>query len=189
MATLARVDCVTADGAPYWIESGAPAIAAEVHAFLEAEVHTTNELLICPGEIPSLDDVTRRLTYLTNDVRSLYLTARADGRLIGVLSAGGHPKRRYRHTCEIGMLIGHDWRGRGVGRAMLELTIGWADAHPEIDRLVLGVFSTNAAGQALYRSLGFFEEGRTRKQIRFDDGGYADEILMARWCPVEPDAP
>jgi len=42
----------------------------------------------------------------------------------------------------------------------------------------LGVFSSNEPAIALYRSLGFQEEGR-KKRGRFVDGIYDDVILMA----------
>ena len=45
-----------------------------------------------------------------------------------------------------------------------------------------GILATNAAAAALYRKVGFVEEGIKRKAILID-GIYHDEIIMARLKP------
>ena len=48
-------------------------------------------------------------------------------------------------------------------------------------RIQLGVLADNALAIALYRKLGFIEEG-IRREMLLIDGVYIDEIMMARLC-------
>jgi len=78
---------------------------------------------------------------------------------------------------EIGMLVAREWRGRGVGSALLAAAIEWARERG-LHKLSLGVFAHNAAGLALYRKYGFVEEGRRVKHYRRQSGELWDTIEM-----------
>jgi RimJ/RimL family protein N-acetyltransferase len=78
---------------------------------------------------------------------------------------------------EVGMAIAREWRGRGVGSALLAAAIEWARERG-LHKLSLGVFAHNAAGIALYRKFGFVEEGRHVKQYRRANGELWDSIDM-----------
>ena len=78
---------------------------------------------------------------------------------------------------EIGMAVAREWRGRGVGSALLEAAIDWA-RREGLHKLSLGVFAHNAAGIALYRKFGFVEEGRRVKQYRRANGELWDAVDM-----------
>jgi len=78
---------------------------------------------------------------------------------------------------DIGMLVAADWRGRGVGSALVEAAIDWARAH-DLHKLALGVFPHNEPAIALYRKFGFVEEGRLVRHIRRADGQLWDLIEM-----------
>lgn len=79
---------------------------------------------------------------------------------------------------DIGMLVAREWRGRGVGSALMEAAIAWARERGDIHKLSLGVFAHNAAGIALYRKFGFVEEGRRVKHYRRQSGELWDTIEM-----------
>ncbi len=78
---------------------------------------------------------------------------------------------------EIGMAVARDWRGRGVGAALLAAAIEWSRGQG-LHKLSLSVFPHNAAGIALYRKFGFVEEGRRVKQIRRQSGELWDVVDM-----------
>jgi ribosomal protein S18 acetylase RimI-like enzyme len=101
------------------------------------------------------------------------LVAVADGEVIGSIHVGtsGHG------FGEIGMAVAREWRGRGVGSALMEAAIDWARAQG-LHKLSLGVFAHNAAGLALYRRYGFVEEGRRVKHYRRQSGELWDSIEM-----------
>jgi ribosomal protein S18 acetylase RimI-like enzyme len=66
-------------------------------------------------------------------------------------------------------------RGRGVGRAMLEMLIGAAPDH--VGQVNLSVTTDNAAARWLYERLGFEVYG-TEPRGLFVDGRYYDQYLM-----------
>jgi L-phenylalanine/L-methionine N-acetyltransferase len=78
---------------------------------------------------------------------------------------------------EFGMLVDRDWRGRGVGSALVQGVIGLA-REQGLHKLSLEVFAHNAAGIALYRKCGFVEEGRRIRQYRRASGELWDTIVM-----------
>ncbi len=99
--------------------------------------------------------------------------ADAAGEVVGSLVV-----ERSRHGFgEFGMAVARDWRGRGVGSALLETAIASA-REQGMHKLSLGVFAHNDAAIALYRKFGFVEEGRHVKQYRRSSGELWDSIDM-----------
>jgi RimJ/RimL family protein N-acetyltransferase len=78
---------------------------------------------------------------------------------------------------DIGMMVARDWRGRGVGSALVAAAIEWGRENG-LHKLTLGVFPHNEAALTLYRKFGFVEEGRREKQIRRANGELWDLIEM-----------
>ncbi len=101
------------------------------------------------------------------------VVAVADGRLVGIL----HVEASRHGFGEIGMLVHRDWRGRGVGSALLREAISRA-REEGLHKLCLEVFAHNTAAIALYRRCGFAEEGRRAGQYRRASGELWDYIIM-----------
>jgi RimJ/RimL family protein N-acetyltransferase len=78
---------------------------------------------------------------------------------------------------EIGMAVMREWRGRGVGSALLAAAIEWA-REAGLHKLSLGVFVHNEAAIALYRKFGFVEEGCRVKHYRRASGELWDSLEM-----------
>jgi L-amino acid N-acyltransferase YncA len=78
---------------------------------------------------------------------------------------------------EVGMLVDRDWRGRGVGSALVQEAISRARGQG-LHKLCLEVFMHNTAAIALYRKFGFVEEGRRIRQYRRASGELWDSIVM-----------
>jgi ribosomal protein S18 acetylase RimI-like enzyme len=101
------------------------------------------------------------------------VVADAGGRLVGMLNLDVS-----RHGFgEFGMLVDRDWRGRGVGSALVQKAIERARGQG-LHTLCLEVFPTNTAAITLYRKCGFVEEGRRTKQFRRASGELWDSIVM-----------
>jgi RimJ/RimL family protein N-acetyltransferase len=101
------------------------------------------------------------------------LVAVADGVIVGSIHVHASPHG----FGEIGMNVARDWRGRGVGSALLAAGIDWAREH-DLHKLSLSVFPHNAAAIALYRKFDFVEEGRRVKHFRRQSGELWDAIEM-----------
>ena len=80
-----------------------------------------------------------------------------------------------------GIGIRKEWRGRGVGEAVLRALLDWATKNPRIEKVSLAVLADKANAIALYRKLGFVEEGRRVPEIKVAKGKYVDDLLMYRW--------
>src|SRR3989475_10555863 len=115
------------------------------------------------------------------DVEARAASWTLDGVFVAVAGAeivGSVHVDRSRHGFgEIGMAVAREWRGRGVGSALLAAAIEWARENG-LHKLSLGVFAHNAAAIALYRKLGFVEEGRRVKQCRRASGELWDVVEM-----------
>jgi putative acetyltransferase len=83
-----------------------------------------------------------------------------DGRIVGEASLFSRDGR-----VTLGMFLGRAWRGRGLGRALLERTIAEA-RKAGIPAIELEVFPHNEAARRLYESAGF-------RQTRFLPNAYA----------------
>lgn len=103
------------------------------------------------------------------------VVAVAGDRIVGVL----HVEPSRHGFGELGMLVDRDWRGRGVGSALIQVAVGRARAQG-LHKLCLEVFAHNAAAIALYRKSGFTEEGRRTGQYRRASGELWDTIVMGR---------
>ena len=79
----------------------------------------------------------------------------------------------------LGMTLAADYRGQGVGTAMMLAAIEWARAQNGVHKIELEVWPHNAAAIALYRKVGFQVEGRRRRHYRRRNGELWDAILMA----------
>jgi ribosomal protein S18 acetylase RimI-like enzyme len=101
------------------------------------------------------------------------IVADAAGTIVGSI----HVQASKHGYGEIGMAVAREWRGRGVGAALMAAAIEWARSR-ELHKLCLGVFAHNEAAIALYRKFGFVEEGRRVKQYRRASGELWDSIEM-----------
>jgi RimJ/RimL family protein N-acetyltransferase len=109
---------------------------------------------------------------------SHYLVAEHDGAIIGQLTLEGGKKRAIHHTAILGITVAKEWRGRGVGRRLIETAIAYARQSGVIQRIELQVLARNEPAIHLYRRLGFEIEG-TRRRAVFRDGEYQDNLIMA----------
>ncbi len=105
------------------------------------------------------------------------LALNPEGELLGMLNCRGSSRRALRHSCEMGISVGKDCRGQGVGRGLMQAMVDWAKASG-VRRIELKVYARNERAIRLYRSFGFQAEGRRRRAV-FQDGQYLDDIVMS----------
>jgi RimJ/RimL family protein N-acetyltransferase len=105
------------------------------------------------------------------------LVALDGDRVVGWCDVIPRDRPTTRHCGSLGMGLLPEWRGRGVGRRLIERTLEAARAFP-LARVELAVRADNAGAMAVYRRVGFEEEGRRRRAMLVD-GVYYDDIVMA----------
>jgi ribosomal protein S18 acetylase RimI-like enzyme len=81
------------------------------------------------------------------------------------------------HTGMLGMGLRAPYRGKGLGRQLMESALR-AARERGFERIELMVRSPNLRAIRLYSGVGFQEEGRKRDAVRLDDGS-EDEVMMA----------
>lgn len=134
--------------------------------------------------------VASRIEYLQKvDLASCKLVAVAGGEIVG--AAGLHPagtSLRRAHVRALGIGIAAEWQGRGLGRRLITRLLDWADNWAGVLRVELTVHADNERAIALYRNLGFVDEGRHRGYA-LKNGRYVDALCMARLHPAPPQLP
>jgi RimJ/RimL family protein N-acetyltransferase len=106
---------------------------------------------------------------------AVFVAETADG-IVGRLSIARDRSPLSRHVAELGLMVAASARRRGVGTALIEEAATWA-RELGVVKLELTVFPHNAPAIALYRKLGFREEGLLRRRYLVD-GRYVDAMLM-----------
>jgi len=115
---------------------------------------------------------------------AVFLIAEIDGQLSGLLNVARGRSPKNAHVAEFGMSCHPECRRIGLGTALLERALDWARS-VGIRKMNLEVFASNSGAIALYRKMGFEEEGRRRGEFIID-GVPVDGILMARWLDRTP---
>lgn len=106
------------------------------------------------------------------------LVAEHQGTIVG--EAGLHLySRRRQHVGAIGMTVGEEFQGRGVGTALLVALLDLADNWYALTRVELEVYVDNSRAIRLYEKHGFTIEGRHRNYA-FRLGVLVDAYTMAR---------
>ncbi|WP_210366961.1 GNAT family protein [Bacillus sp. REN3] len=126
----------------------------------------------------TVDDMKQWICNILKNERDTMLVAELDSMVVGWIVFSSQRRMRVRHTGNFGIMIQKDYRNQGIGKKLIQALLDWAKRNPLIEKVGLGVFSTNNRAIAVYSSLGFKEEGRKVKEFKFKDGTYSDDILM-----------
>lgn len=116
----------------------------------------------------------------TDAPNSVFLLAQAGTQIIGIATVEGGKSSFNQHRASIGITVLKEWRGYGIGKAMMEYIIDWGRKNNTVKLLTLEVFSDNEVAIQLYESLGFEKEGLHKKRL-FKDDRYIDEYSMSMW--------
>ncbi len=88
----------------------------------------------------------------------------------------------YAGVAEVSLYVSESFRGRGVGRQLLQALIDASETQG-FWTLQSGVFPENTASVALHKKLGFREVGR-RERLGALKGTWRDVLLLERRSPV-----
>lgn len=101
--------------------------------------------------------------------------AHEEARLIGYI--GVHPNEEYGHV--LGMLVDERYRGRGIGKTLLDCVIVWARERG-LPHVSLLVFPHNERALSLYRGAGFEQQEYYPNDVTRQTGEVWDTILMRK---------
>lgn len=107
------------------------------------------------------------------------IVAEDHGRVVGWASVNPfNPRAAYDHVADFSIYIERSWRGKGVGRKLLDRLLELARGIG-FHKMVLAALDHNAAGLALYTSAGFTRVGVYREQGQLD-GRWVDVLIMEK---------
>lgn len=152
--------------------------AAEICRKLPASHIESDFLAFMPGEFQwTIEQEKKYIRDRDSNPRTSLICATVDGHLVALAGAQQEEFRRAAHRAEIGITVFKEYWNIGLGRALTDHLIKWA-ATVGLRKLTLRVFADNARAIALYRSLGFYEEGLLKEDVLRVDGTYSDTIMM-----------
>ena len=99
------------------------------------------------------------------------------GDVVGLVTVDGKRRLALRHCGVLGVSVRADYRGQGVGHALMARAIAWARAAGVITRIELQVLARNETAIHLYERRGFQHEGR-HPHAFYRDGQYLDDLTM-----------
>ncbi|TLM97768.1 MAG: GNAT family N-acetyltransferase, partial [Actinobacteria bacterium] len=127
--------------------------------------------------VPTLEDEIAFVRAHVEPENSALLVAVVDGVIAGLASLTGGTLAEDRHTGTFGLSVARDFRGRGIGTALIRALLSWARRH-RITRVQCWSWASNPRAISLYERLGFEREGVARQAI-VSAGRPVDAILLA----------
>lgn len=154
----------------------APLIAAAQRAIASVP----GQLASRPEEITD-DGVRRTIVELNERDLGNYVVAEQAGAIVGHALLDPLALAVTAHVVRLTIAVHEGHQRQGIGRALMDELLRWARADPRVEKVELQVRASNERAIALYRSLGFVEEGRKTRRIRIGPGEYLDDLYMALW--------
>ncbi|WP_442600303.1 GNAT family N-acetyltransferase [Neobacillus sp. D3-1R] len=156
---------------------------AEAVLELEKEVFLENEYMI--SVIEEFEETSEQLRNWIGEIlenkRKQLIVAEINGKVVGMIVFRSNSTKRLSHTGSFTAMVKKEYRNQGIGKLLIKELLNWAEQNPLIEKVSLGVLSTNQRAIALYKSMGFIEEGRKIKEVKFSQDIYVDDILMYKF--------
>lgn len=145
------------------------------------------EIALIPGRLASRpeelkDDVFRdKIIALSQSDSGTYLVLEEDSEVVGHGILDPLKLAVTAHVVVLTLAIHEGHQGKGHGQFLMEHLIAWARANARVEKIELQVRSSNFKAIELYRKLGFAEEGRKLKRLKYGPDQYLDDVYMGLW--------
>jgi RimJ/RimL family protein N-acetyltransferase len=168
------------DGRTVRIRRAEPDDAPAVLAYLRRVGGETINLTF-GAEGPEISEEEEReyLARVAASDNSLAIVAVVGDDIVGALTFDGGRRPRMRHAGEFGISVLQAYAGQGLGKALLQYMIEWAERGGVVRKINLKVRADNAPAIRLYERMGWVHEGRTTRDTLID-GKFSDCLLMGR---------
>lgn len=165
-----------------WVREATPADAPAVLRVHRAVLGEGRWFITRPDEFTAtVAQLIQRIGELQRHETSTFLVGGRDRAVEGFVTVQGGQLLRMRHVGKLEILVHADARGQGLGKALLDAALEWAEAHAGVAKIGLNVFADNRRAIALYERAGFAVEGRRLREYRMEDGDLRDDLLMYRF--------
>lgn len=147
-------------------------------------ISAEDTFIMMSGEQMTISDEANYLARVIDNIKNklgVTLFAIDNGLVVGVCGIDKTHGDRVRasHRAGFGISIAKEYRGLGLGKILMQTTIGEAKKHIFGLKIInLDCFEMNTAAVKLYQKLGFEITGKLRNAY-FYKGGYQDSLNMA----------
>lgn len=156
--------------------------AADMIEFLRTMSDETPFVVRTSDEIRyTNEDEARFLEHCRSASNELMIAAEVDGKLAGNCSVSSCGQaRRKQHRCAFAIGLKKAYWHLGIGTALMETALPLAQ-QMGFEQIELEVIDGNERAMRLYERFGFQATGREPRALKYDDGSYADAILMSKF--------
>ena len=162
----------------FTIRPAAPRDAAALVELARAVGSEPEAWLVAGGDWRTVGEEKRHLKAVRKSPHVAVIVAESERGLVGRLSIARDPHPACGHVADVGLMVAHAARRRGVGTALLAEAEEWARG-AGVRKIELHVFPHNEAALALYEGLGYRREGYRERHFRRGEA-LVDAILMAK---------
>ncbi|MDF2880812.1 MAG: family N-acetyltransferase [Clostridiaceae bacterium] len=113
----------------------------------------------------------------SNKKNALFIIAEINGKIVGNLNFSAGARERTAHTGEFGVSVLKEYWGHRIGEELIKYLIIWSKDSKIIRKINLRARTDNTRGIALYKKLGFQEEGIVIRDFLIN-GVFYDSLLM-----------
>jgi len=154
--------------------SGIMLVFTEVAKDQSVSISTYAEMLVRTDVIGDYLDASQ-----DDDFAWHALVVLEDDRVVGVCDLLRSQLKRTQHVVELGIGFLPEYRGMGMGRALMEYAFDWM-ADKEITKVRLFVIEGNDIALRMYDNMGFARTGVYRKEVS-GDNGFRDLLVMEKF--------
>lgn len=153
----------------------------EMHRYIN-ELSKEKTYITFQGEAITLDEERKYVNEQVEKIagkESVILVVLNDTKLVGTthLILG---EKTDRHVAQFGITIAKEFRGKGIGKLLMKLTVDEGIKNmPDLEIVTLGVFSNNKLAYEMYKAFGFKEYGLLPNGVKLTDG-YVDHAYMCK---------
>lgn len=102
----------------------------------------------------TLEEQQAWIAKILHNERETILISEHANKVIGFIVFQTNNRKRLNHTGTFGMMISKKHRRKGVGKLLIKTLLAWGKENPLIEKVSLGVFSTNTRAISLYTRMG-----------------------------------
>lgn len=162
------------DGETVIIRRGTVEDAVKLSHYISRVAGQTDFLTFEPGEVTGVKNISRENVPAAS---GLVLLAEVNGKLVGNLNFKRGLRSKVLHAGEFGITVDQQYWGKGIGKLLIANLLEWAQSKQDIRKINLKVRADNHRAIALYKRMGFLEEGLVRREF-YSKQMFYDAILM-----------
>ncbi len=175
---MEKSETLLRDGRVALVREAVPDDALGLLRYLDEVAAETDFLSMGRGELNWPEEKERRFIEDHRQAdNKLLIVAEIGDNLAGLLGFTGDDRRRLRHTGEFGITVSRAYWGLGLGTALIQRMIAWAQASRVVRKINMRVRADNERALGLYRRMGFVQEGVITRQFAVA-GRFYDAYLM-----------